>query len=314
MRFENQPNSNNPETSIEDYSDAPFYNLLERLPQELALFHLNKIIEQDLDDNSAIEYLSEIINLRREAVTSTVISDDQARELFAGHEKELFRELETTIFNQTDNILGAGTTARVKRFDLSGEEISLPMAIKYVISPNASTLSASEEHNMVREVERMQAIEDIEKDVSFEYLGVPHPYFHHTTSNMQFYGMQLIDGPDLDFDAQAISEYELPDELLEKLEVIDTEKLSTEIDMFFEKMHTYCLHGDIKPKNIMIDNSGKFYFIDFGQSVLANTFYEKDRDRFDNLKEAEVAATKEAIKIYIRKSLKKAAKAKSVNT
>ena len=60
------------------------------------------------------------------------------------------------------------------------------------------------------------------------------------------------------------------------------------------------LHGDIKSKNIMVDIlSGKFYLIDFGQSVAVRTMTDKTREQFENLQDEEC----NQIQICIRAAL-----------
>jgi tRNA A-37 threonylcarbamoyl transferase component Bud32 len=285
-----------PEYDLEDYTEEEYYSLLCRLPRELALRHLSHIISNDLDTGSAIHYLENIIQGRHEAVTETVISDSHAKELLESQEAEFLREIETTVFTDPKNLLGSGLTARVKSFAVSNEEESIPMAVKYLVTPTSKTLSAAAEHDMIREVERIKQIEEIERDAHFKFIGVPHPYFHHKTAKIQCYGMQLIDGPDLEIASEQITNAEMDTETLNLLSNLNLEEIFSEIDALYQKMHTYCLHGDMKPKNLMLDTSGKFYIIDFGQSILSIDISEEAADQFDNLKEDEVNITKDIIR------------------
>ncbi len=287
---------------LEDYTDESYYSLLRRFPRELAEKHLNHIIQNDLNDDAAIAYLEELLAKRKEATTETVISDGHAKELFEGQEADFFRQLETTVFTSQENFLGAGLTARVKKFVAQHGEEELPMAIKYLVSPTSKTLSAAAEHDMIREVERIKEIEEIERDGHFQYIGVPHPYFHHKTSEIQCYGMQLIEGADLEIYLEQIEKSEIDNDTLQAIAKLDTETIFLEIDAFYKKMHTYCLHGDMKPKNLMFDGSGKFYIIDFGQSILTMDISEKEREQYDNLTEDEIATTKDIIRGLILKA------------
>lgn len=287
----------------EDYVDMSYFNLLERLPRELALRHLSNISFNNFNESQATEYLEKILQERTEAMTETEISDTHTQEVISGIEKEFLHELETSIFDRTDNFLGSGMTARIKRYDVHDKENNevIPMAIKYLLTPTSKTLSVSAEHDMLLEVERIKQIEEIEHDIDFEYLSVPHPHFHHKTSKIQCYGMQLIDGPDLELGMSQADEGSVSPVLLENLKNVDLDKLLGEVDMFFTKMHTYCLHGDMKPKNLMVDEAGKFFIIDFGQSVLTNDIDDKSREQFENLKETEIEVTKEILKVFLKK-------------
>ena len=57
--------------------------------------------------------------------------------------------------------------------------------------------------------------------------------------------------------------------LVEMLHTIGQENLLATLETFFTKMHTEqeIIHGDIHPGNIMIDNTGEVFVIDFGKTV-----------------------------------------------
>jgi RIO-like serine/threonine protein kinase len=50
-------------------------------------------------------------------------------------------------------------------------------------------------------------------------------------------------------------------------------------------MHTVCVHGDMKAGNIMVTRDGRFYVIDFGQSMVETDINDKARDQFEVLKD-----------------------------
>ena len=76
------------------------------------------------------------------------------------------------------------------------------------------TLSASAEHDMLHEMERIQIIEEMERNMSFKYFRVPHPYFHHQTEHIQCYGMELIDGANLQEILDNVISYEQSDDYI----------------------------------------------------------------------------------------------------
>lgn len=286
-----------------EYADKSYYSLLIQLPYELGKKHITIVEDKDLNDTDALNYFTEIVNRRQEAVTITVISDTGLREIIGDTEKSFLREIETSVFESPD--IGAGQTARVKRFALPTDQGVTQMAIKYLLTPNKRTLSAAGEHDMIHEVERIETIEAIERQADVNLIRVPHPYFHHKSNHIQCYGMELVDGITL----QEIIDNTANSEIREKLRVslahVSESALLKEVERFFQHMHTYCLHGDIKPLNIMVNTAGTFYIIDFGQSVLVDSIPDSGRAQLDNLKEDELAQTKYAMKVFLRKLFQK---------
>jgi RIO-like serine/threonine protein kinase len=135
-----------------------------------------------------------------------------------------------------------------------------------------------------------------EKDIS---LRVPHPYFYYKKGAIQCYGMELINGINLEQGIAGEYGSDMEEALQASLRNVDRDVLNDEIEQFFDAMHTVCLHGDIKPANIMVSREGKFYVIDFGQSVLTNDISEKDRDAFEVKKQDEKDGTRAAIRFFL---------------
>ncbi len=299
------PKKNSFEFKPADYDSEPYYHILKRFPAELGMRLMKYAEDQEMSDEEITHYLSEQLEGRLESTTNSEISDAHIQELAAGHEKELFHALETSVFTNPDNYLGTGMTARVKSHYVGfGDEI-VPMAIKYVVTPTAKTITAEQEHNVIKEVERMRMIEEAE--IKFErrskYIRVPHPYLYHTTDSIQLYGMELIDGITLE---QASAEGMLHAEFKEalknsRLADLQPEEMNGYIRRFFETMHQYCLHGDIKPRNIMISREGILYVIDFGQSVMVHNIPGGAEERVENLKEDEIKQTQFIVQSMLRK-------------
>jgi serine/threonine protein kinase len=241
-------------------------------------------------------------------MTETVISDDSIREYFNNKGEAIWKQLETTVFTDTENLIGRGQTARIKRFDLATDDLEVPssLAIKYLVTPTEKTLSVSGEHDLIREVERIQRIEQDESAHTepINYMRVPHPYFYHRHGKIQCYGMEEIDGINLlqaTRGENGIEEYDssYKEDFLRSLHGVNRENLMEEIDRFFDTMHKTCLHGDMKPANMMISREGKFYVIDFGQSVLATDVDEKSTPAFENLKDEEKMQAKMAVRNFL---------------
>jgi serine/threonine protein kinase len=304
MSFERSPGRGRAEYSLSNYTNESYYPLLLRLPRELLQKHLETIEEGGMDDVAAEEYLNDVIERRSEAMTETQISDERVSEMVSNPEfrSKVLNMIETSVFQSPT--IGSGQTAKIKRFELESGEQKIPMAVKYLLTPTAKTLSVSAEHDMLREVERMHTIEDIERGVGVERVRVPHPYLHHKNEKVQCYAMELVDGADLLQVIEGDISPELSLKLTEVFSQIPEEVIHREFENFFTAMHSYCLHGDIKPANIMVNSDGTFYIIDFGQSILINDIDDKGRPQLDNLKEAEVEQTRLAVKLLLKKLLK----------
>lgn len=296
-----------PDFKLADYDCEPYYPLLQKMPAELAKNHIRYIEAENMNDTEATAYLTEIVANRLEAVVTSVISDEYVRETLTDDPEQLFRALETTVYNNPDNYLGTGMTAKVKLFEVHAGDTTIPMAIKYVITPTAKTISAEQEHNVIKEVDRMRVIEAAEAAFPrrSKYIRVPHPYLYHTTDKIQLYGMEMIDGLTLE---QACAEGMLHTDMKEalrnsRLAEVDPKELDGYIERFFNTMHEYCLHGDIKPRNIMVSKEGILYVIDFGQSIMCHNFPKGTEERLENLKDDEIKGTQAAVRAMMRKVL-----------
>ena len=291
---------------IADYKDAPYYKLLLKLPKELIVQHLQKIESEEYDDETATTYIENILAKRTEAVTKTFASTHELEELFHTS-PEILKNIETTVFTDEDNFLGSGTTAKVKQLDVtmpSGTKEKF--AVKYVVFPNQKTLSAAAEYAVVHEAELLTTLEALEESehIDKDIIRVPHPYFHHTTDKIQCYGMELIDGINLQQALEEGIDEELKNSLLNSpLANRPIEEIFTEVNKFFNAIHKYCIHGDIKPRNIMVSRTGTLYIIDFGQAVLNNNVSEKAQDQLMNLREDEIKLARQTI-VYLLQKLK----------
>ncbi len=301
-----------PPFNVSDYEDESYYQLLRQLPRELAKNHMRYIEGQAMNDQEIFDYLSEIIIGRREAVTVSEISDPHIAEIFAGREAELFKSLETTVFNDPANYLGAGTTAKVKLFNVTSNNpdspAAIPMAVKYIVTPNSGTLTAQEEHNVVAEMDRIRTVEaaEVKHPRRSRFVRVPHPFLYHQNDKIQLYSMECVQGITL---AEVLSEGRFTRELREslrqsRLAEVTPDEMDGYIKRFFDTMHEHYIHGDIKPLNLMISRDGVLYVIDFGQSKSINNFSEKEQDALEVLKEDEIKSTQSMMRTLLHKVFK----------
>lgn len=289
---------------VEDYVDnETLYLLLRKLPKELQVEQMRRI--DGLEDEEAIEHLQSFHERRTEALRESVVSDETLKPYFEANKEKIWEALETTVFTDEENYLGAGTTARIKRFDLSSiAEDAAPvpeLAVKYLVTPNERTLSASGEHDMLLEVEKFQAIERAELLANGEDIRVrvPHPYFSYQKGKTQCYGMQLIDGVNLEQGRMGRYTPDQKEAFRTAFKDVDTESILKDVDRFFDTMHSICLHGDVKPRNLMVSREGFFYVIDLGQSLLPTQVDDRGQDAFEELKTAEKKNAKEAVRIFL---------------
>lgn len=314
MAFESKRNIPTPDTKrvnivadIDDYKDAPYYALLRRVPRGLFAHHIQKIEESNFSPEEATAYLENVLSKRIEVMTTTVVSEPRFQSVFQ-KSPHIIKDIETSVFTGENNFLGSGTTAKVKRMDIPlPDGTTATIAVKYVVHPTAKTLSASGEHDVVYEAELLTTIENLEEreHINKDIIRVPHPFFHHTTDKLQCYGMECIDGINLQ---EALEEDTNP-KVKEILRILGTSRLATlpvdeifaEVEKFFAAIHEYCLHGDIKPRNIMVSRTGTLYIIDFGQAVLNNNISEKEQEQMLNLREEEVLLTRQSIVYFLQK-------------
>lgn len=280
---------------LDDFVDRPqLYVALKRLPAAIRELHMPKV--EPMDEMDGLMYLTTIIERREKANTQFKLSDESIAKEYRGREQTLQRELETTVLNDTENFIGDGQTADVKRFTYTDGDEERRLAVKYVSRPRAHTLDVDEEHDLLSEVEQLQRIEAIEKERgATRYIKVPHPYFYLRSGRVQCYGMEEVDGINLLKFRKGETDPQMLADMRESFRGIDRAALQAEITKFFEAMHTICYHGDIfidRPGNIMASRDGTFYVIDFGEATRGSKIDEQLEDFYKEEKEKELEAAK----------------------
>ncbi len=292
-------------------------SLFRKLPHGLWQRHFEKLRRIDTDhagedaeavQRKKIDYLSTVLEARRTELEEYKSNDPT----FSDHlsEREFGPRLQE-LLDSPEDMLGIGTTARVKRLSLPDGSTA---AVKYLLTPTKKTLSAEGEHDMLYEVETITRIEVEEKKLNADQrFHVPHPYFFYKRERLQCYGMQEIVGMTIDelFDTRTPNTVALFDRretiwkaLREKYaNPTEREALYAELESFAHAMHEICLHGDIKLGNVMVDERGDMYLIDFGQSVDMNLMSEATREQFENLQTLERHQLVSCVRTVLRKAL-----------
>ena len=212
---------------------------------------------------------------------------------------------------KSNPIIGKGRTAEIRVTKLEGIG---DVVIKSILTPIKGTLNSIAESTLIKEVKTIISIDQIEDKKETPNLSVPHPYLSISSiSNYGSYIMQKVSGFDLERTLAELDDWNKMDkdddiqipEWIEKIAQVDKKDISRQIDVFVNKMHKICLHGDIKLANMMFDiEDGKavFYIIDFGQSVSPISIEEKNMNAFNNLQKSEVENIKSIIIMIINKA------------
>ena len=289
-------------------SDPELLRLMHELPRSLwgrhfrALENIRAGSEEDDIGQLRREYLLGVLAAREHAIVEFESKDAGFRSgsFVSGERTEAFQLQLRELLASREHILGSGRTARVK--SLQVDDFEKPIAVKYLITPTEKTLSVQGEHDMLYEVEIVANIEKNEEQAGAgAYIRVPHPYFYYKRGSVQCYGMSQVEGVRLDHVMSHDGSYNpLRDAVIRALRErfassAERSALEEEIKPFMQAVHKVCLHGDINPKNIMVDTKGVFYLIDFGQSVSARAETEEAREQFDNLRELEPGLMRECI-------------------
>jgi len=232
-----------------------------------------------------VGYLANIVSARKAGLEEFKSEDVNFQELMS--DPKLGERLQG-LLESPDDMLGAGQTAQVKRLALSGKDV----AVKYLLTPTEQTRTAEGEHDMLWEVETVTHIEEEENKAGIgKRIRVPHPYFFYKNDKLQCYGMKEVRGRNIEQLVRGGASAEgsvQPEAIWSALrqryaDPKEQESLFAELDSFSDAMHKVCLHGDIKLANMMVDEEGTIYLIDFGQSVDTNSMTDKTREQFENL-------------------------------
>jgi hypothetical protein len=290
-------------------TDPGLLQRFRQLPEQLWPRHyaaMESLVKKNTDGNAdqlRMEYLLGVLAAREQAIIEYQSKDSFFRNeaFLSGTQADAFQAHLQELFASREHILGSGMTARVKSLQIEG--FDAPIAVKYLVTPTSKTLSAQGEHDMLYEVEVVTSVEKQEAQRGIgHYIRVPHPYFYYKRGSLQCYGMSQINGVRLDQIMHNDGAYHpLRDEVIAALRSRygspeERTALQHEVAPFMEAVHQVCLHGDLAPRNIMVDTNGVFYLIDFGQSVSARLETDDSHDQFENLRAHEPELMAECIR------------------
>jgi tRNA A-37 threonylcarbamoyl transferase component Bud32 len=159
--------------------------------------------------------------------------------------------------------------------------------IKYLHNPSRQATTIEGEYIILSDVNSIAH--------TFEALKVPqaHCMAKNIDGTKNFFTMKKITGLTLEqlveFPSKRSSEY--PDFTNEKIiEILDDKNLQETLVRDISKIHSSgVIHGDIHPRNIMLDSSGTFFLIDFGNAVIpVNVSAQASYENIENVKDLDI--------------------------
>lgn len=156
-------------------------------------------------------------------------------------------------FGDPHHFLGNGYTAEVYELPIAPH-----LCIKYIKDQNAY----NENNHIRKEFEFLVQL----RSYSVEEVRTPLPYFVRIhPSEGHSYGMERVTGRSLSQIIERPGENQL---LIQLLKNMDKKTVEKQLIVYIEGMHKNfnVTHGDLFLRNIMLNDEGKFFVIDFGKA------------------------------------------------
>jgi tRNA A-37 threonylcarbamoyl transferase component Bud32 len=245
------------------------------IPQELVKQTIERLVLENKNLFEAIQKFITIIEKRK----STWEIDSE--EPYIDEAKETIQTLSNAKF-QTELFLGRGN---------AGHVFIAPNAhgycIKYLHSPARQATSIEEEFLLLSEVNRTAK--------KFKSLKVPqaHCLAKNMNGTKNFFTMEQVQGLTLEQVVEFPSKREssLGKEVTASLlSILEDKALRAQLLADIETLHqSGVIHGDIHPRNIMIDNQGAIWLIDFGNAIVpVNISVNATYDSVEGIKDLDI--------------------------
>lgn len=263
-----------------------FESFGELLPKELVSRNVQSCATQNKNVRETLYFLLSLIEKR---LSTWEVDGD---ELYKEEAVATIDLLSSARFN-TDLFLGRGNAGYV--FVAPGAE---GYCIKYVHTQERQALSIEEEHTLLGQVNLVAK--------KFEALRIPqaHCVAKNIEGKKNFFTMEKINGLTLeqlvDFPSKRTTEY--PNFDLETIiDILEDMSLRKKLLRDLTTLHdSGIIHGDIHPRNIMLDSRGNFFLIDFGNAVIpVNVKPGATYDNVENVKELDHKTFMNSIDITI---------------
>jgi tRNA A-37 threonylcarbamoyl transferase component Bud32 len=238
-----------------DFNEGDFRRLLDTVPRELAQSWEDEFDGNDvfpgLEEKEHPEFFArfqEFLNKRKLAfVTSFEIESDVDK----GIVEEIMstQEVISNTFGDTQYFIGDGMAADVYILPTAPH-----LCVKY--------LKVKDDKKLRKEVEFLRKL----RLFVSEGVRTPVPYFvQNHPGEGSLYGMEKINGKSL---SQILDHPQLNADLIDLVKKMDREEVEKRLRTYVDDLHTKfnIVHNDIALRNLMLDEEGNFFVIDFGKS------------------------------------------------
>jgi serine/threonine protein kinase len=271
-----------------DYEEI-LYSILQKLPKELINARLKEYAKNNTTLFDAIEQSLSFLQKRN------MLWKYEGDEKYYQEIRESIQTFEGAKY-QKDLFKGRGNAA----FVFQVPEVPT-VCIKFLHSPNMQRYSIEREFGI------LTTAHEISK--KFETLKIPEPHAVavHTEDQKSFFTMETIDGMTLlqleQFPGdrrkflERVGEAGFSESYL--LSLLTDSKIQESMRRDIEMLHKHnVVHGDIHPRNIMLDINGNFYLIDFGNAVIpTNIATGIAYETIENTKETDLNSFKNSFEI-----------------
>lgn len=245
------------------------------ISHELIAHNVTLFIRDKKNLQEGLEAMLSIVEKRKN--TWEINSNEQ----FAEEAERAIKELSNAKF-QTDLFLGRGNAGHV--FVAPNTK---NYCIKYLHTPDRQATSLEEEFMLLGQVNQIAK--------NFKILRIPqaHCFAKNLNETKNFFTMQLITGLTLEqlveFPSKREAEFEnISIESMIALLEDKTMRQSLLEDLNYLHQNGV-IHGDIHPRNIMLDKDGMITLIDFGNAVVpVNVSVHATYDSIENVKDLDI--------------------------
>lgn len=252
--IESLSQTSSPEKGLDiERQEQSFLLKLSNLPEEMAQKWKDRFDDIYPEDERAFfDEFDSFLAMRNKALgVSMEIEDNLSEEIIAECLKT--NEVIQKTFGDPHYFLGNGFTAEVYTIPVAPH-----ICVKYVADQEAYNSG-----NHMRKEEGF--LRDL-RSHSFEGIRTPTPYFLRIhPGEGHSYGMERIDGKSL---SQILERPAENIELLKLVKEMDKKAVLARFTAYIKSLHDQfkLTHGDLFLRNLMMDNEGNFYVIDFGKS------------------------------------------------
>ncbi len=232
--------------------ERQFFQNLKQLPSELAQKWEDEFYDLESVTPEFFDKFEAFLTSRTSALSNVIEIEPGLNEEIVEEIHEAERVIRQT-FGDMHYFLGNGRVAEVYELPLAPH-----LCVKYVKDGEAY----SEGNHLRTEFEYLEQL----REFSAAGVRTPLPYFVRIhPSEGHSYGMEKIVGKSL---SQILEKPQECVDLIALLKQVDRTQVKKQLIEYMQAVHTLfkITHGDLFKRNIMVDNSGNFFVIDFGKA------------------------------------------------